>query len=428
MARFNEMNRRLLTVLAVLALAQPARADFYLHHWEDFFHDDPGLALAVALSYYQTTTDYDATGNLLLPANLQSYNRVQTDVSAAYSLSKSFDIFARLSWARIAVTPVSQTATGTVYGSAFGPTDQSVGASWRVVTWGDKDRPIPAAIDLQVQVDLPAYSNSTSQTNNTPFVGDGSLDVTAGAFARIPIMQTRSRHVNLIAGAGFTYRTAGFSEAIPWTFGGEYAPNTDGLVVSAFALGSQSLQTDVHTTTGVSSATGLSSGTDGSFITNAINPTLITARGTVGYKVSPDLEIDAFFAQTVFGQASPYGFQAGANLQFRIGAPRELQASKLSAKEYGRSNQGFVGYSLDAHVIKASDRLNLVKIDKGSQDGVAVGQIFDIFLVKADGSVGEAVARAKVTSVKGDEAALSISEYFKEVWIEEGFVAKRPVQ
>ena len=57
-----------------------------------------------------------------------------------------------------------------------------------------------------------------------------------------------------------------------------------------------------------------------------------------------------------------------------------------------------------------------------------VGQLFDIFSVKPNGQIGDAVARAKVTSVKNDEAALTITEYFKEVLINEGFIAKRLVQ
>jgi hypothetical protein len=72
--------------------------------------------------------------------------------------------------------------------------------------------------------------------------------------------------------------------------------------------------------------------------------------------------------------------------------------------------------------------MNLIKIDKGSQDGVELNQEYDVFLVKQNGATGEAVARARVTSVKPTEAALTITEFFREVWIEEGFLVKRPLQ
>jgi hypothetical protein len=97
-------------------------------------------------------------------------------------------------------------------------------------------------------------------------------------------------------------------------------------------------------------------------------------------------------------------------------------------KKYDRGNQGFVSYSLEGHVARVSDRINQLRIDKGQQQGVEVGQIFDIFVVKPDGTVGESVARCKVTSVKSDDSNLTILEYFREVWIEEGFLARRLVQ
>ena len=56
------------------------------------------------------------------------------------------------------------------------------------------------------------------------------------------------------------------------------------------------------------------------------------------------------------------------------------------------------------------------------------GQVFDIFHGPPDGRAVEAVARAQVTSVKSDEAALTIIEYFKEQNINEGFIAKRLLQ
>ena len=43
-------------------------------------------------------------------------------------------------------------------------------------------------------------------------------------------------------------------------------------------------------------------------------------------------------------------------------------------------------------------------------------------------SIGQAVARTQVTSVRMEESALTITEYFREVWIEPGFLAKRPLQ
>ncbi|MGC4121511.1 MAG: hypothetical protein QM765_44435 [Myxococcales bacterium] len=69
--------------------------------------------------------------------------------------------------------------------------------------------------------------------------------------------------------------------------------------------------------------------------------------------------------------------------------------------------------------------MNLVKLNKGSKDGVAAEQEFDLFSMAPDGSPLAPVARAKVISVTEDEAALQITQYFKQVWIDEGFPARR---
>jgi hypothetical protein len=61
-------------------------------------------------------------------------------------------------------------------------------------------------------------------------------------------------------------------------------------------------------------------------------------------------------------------------------------------------------------------------------NGVQIGDTFDIFMNNPDGSVGSAIARGRVTTVKGNEAAIKVEEYFKEVWIEEGFTARRPIE
>jgi hypothetical protein len=72
--------------------------------------------------------------------------------------------------------------------------------------------------------------------------------------------------------------------------------------------------------------------------------------------------------------------------------------------------------------------MNLVKIDKGSQDGIVAGQMIDIFNTKQDSNPGEAIARARVSSVRPDESALEIIEYYKEISIEEGFIARRLIE
>jgi hypothetical protein len=139
--------------------------------------------------------------------------------------------------------------------------------------------------------------------------------------------------------------------------------------------------------------------------------------------------ISTDLTQTLLGNAAVNGFSGALSIQKLFGlSPSRKLPTEMTPDEYGKSNKGFVEYAFEAKVLRSVDRLNLVKIDKGSSDGVAMDQIFDIFAVKSNGTLGEPIARAKVISTKSNEAALTVLEYFKETWIEEGYLAKRPLQ
>lgn len=118
---------------------------------------------------------------------------------------------------------------------------------------------------------------------------------------------------------------------------------------------------------------------------------------------------------------------ASATFWFGSGTDSDLP-SDMSPEEYGKPNQGFIKYEFQAAVTKVNDQAHMLKIDKGYAQGVKQGQIFDIFSVEKSGVADEAIARGTVSHVKESEAALKIDEYFREVWIEEGYIAKRPIQ
>jgi hypothetical protein len=407
---------KMIAILAWLA-ATPARADFHLHGWETHAQSPNALRLDPAFSYYVTKSNYDASGVSSAPAGLERYSRVVGDVTAAYGLNPYLTFYGRLSWARVEILHSTQS------GNAFGLADQSVGATASV--WESK-APVfglgTARLDLQAQADLPAYSNS-SVAVGVPFLGDGTIDVTGGGFLTLHLSQRQPDRWSLVGGAGFTWRTDQFSSAIPWSAGLQLEQAEQGPLLKVAAHGVLSLKNDAST------AATVTTGSGGSFYYQAVNPSLLTLRAEAGYQIARNVGLVATGSQSVFGQGAPSGFSAGIALRAAWGSgllPKD--PARLSPQDYGRSNQGFVNYAFEGRVVRANDRFNLVKIDKGRQDGVEVGQIFDIFLVKKDGSIGEAIARAKCTDVKSTEAALTITEYYKEVWIEEGFVVKRPLQ
>ncbi|MGK5086093.1 hypothetical protein WDW86_00910 [Bdellovibrionota bacterium FG-2] len=395
-----------------------AKADFFLHHWENQRETADSFRLSADFSYYSTHADYDAAGTQLLPAGLTNYSRINSDVSARYGFTDRVSAYGRMSWARIELQHATRP------GSSFGFTDQSLGTTIKVFQKG-RGSTLEPRFDLQFQVDVPLYNNTVSETNLLPYLGDGSVDFTAGAFMVLPLWQKKGKEITSTLGGAYTYRSANFSAAIPWSWTLRYNTPTQGFFTAAGFNGLQSLKTDPNALH-VSGTSG-SIGSGGSFITNAVNPSLLTVFAQAGFRLSPKLAVTIAGDQSLWGQASPVGLNLLVGLQARLGGPDPKDPSYLAPKDYGKSNQGFVNYTLTAKVIRSNDRMNLLKIDKGSSEGVEVGQTFDIFKVKTDGSVDEAVARARVTHVRADESALSVDEYFKEVWIDEGFIAKRPI-
>jgi hypothetical protein len=379
-----------------------ARADFVLHHWEDHYEPFRQASLEGDLNFYSTNENYDPNGNATPLPRSNTYKRDGLDVLGEFGLFEQVSFFARLSYATISDTFNSSTTNG--------PTDQTVGADFRVLK----------QLDLQFQIDLPAYSNSNNDAANSPYQGDGSVDITFGGFATLPLSDTPTRLLSVTGGLGYTYRTGHYSAAVPWNLSANYNPKISGVFVSGSFLGLTSLKTDSSIL--IAKTNGFLTGSGGSFITDEINPSLVVGRGRAGYQFDGGSQLFASVEGSVWGQDVPLGMNYSVGLKLAFGAASD------ESKPYEKSNRGLTQYTLEAKVVRSNDRLNLVKIDKGSDDGVVKGQIYDIFSVTPDGSEKEAVARCQVKSVKSDEAALAIIEYFKEVWIDEGFIAKRLIQ
>lgn len=400
-----------------------ARADFYLHSWEDHRSDAKTYDLGIQLGYYSTSQNFDSNSVLRTPTGFQGYNRFETDFNGSMGITPTLTGFARLTWARVQVLGTARP------GVAYGLADQTVGLNLKVLGTTMENRLAKYHLHLQIQADLPAYDNTNAYSNQIPFMGDGSIDMTGGAFFVIDFIKDRERTFSLDFGVGATYRTQGFSAAIPWSVSARYLPTGDGVFGTLSLTGVQSLATDKAVFT-----TSSSLGTGGSFVTNAINPAIVSIGGEAGYQfigLGHDVGLVAQAAQTLTGQAVPCGLYISVGLRVALGAhstPRFDFNNDQGLKNYPEPRAGVVDYHFEAKVLKTNDRLNLIKIDKGRDDGVEEGQVFDIFSIKANGTAREAVARTKVSSVQAKEAVLTITEFFKEVWIEENFLAKRPIQ
>ena len=370
---------------------------------------------------FSTNTNFGADGVAARNVELNSWSRMQGEIALRYGINDKATVFARTAWGLIQ----SDHTTTTYSGSAFGFADQTVGGSYRLYqSKGSALTPHQKLrIDLQLLGDIPAYANPVTAANVPPFLGNGSLDLTAGPLLTWAFDATESQSWNLIGSLGYTWRSTSYSMALPWALGIRREVNNDtGLQFSLIGHGQISLQTDARTAIG--DQLGQGNGAGGSAAINAINPMLVAADAQLGFRFGPAFSVAAFAGMPLFGQNIPQGLRFGMHLSVDIGNPQRKRPDQLSNQDYGRGNQGFVTYGLEAKVMRANDRLNLIKINKGANDGVEMGQLFDIFPVQANGKVDEAIARTQVTAVRAHEAALSVTEYFQEILIEEGYIAR----
>lgn len=408
----------LFTTVLFLAFIPRAHADFYFHSWEDHHSNEQQTDLQFSSAYYNSPSNFDPTGQIVTPSGLTNYARIYGDILLTHGYSDRFSIYGRASWAYINQSGSTQP------GTAFGFSDQSVGFNIRIlekhIPTQTKKAP-PVALDLQFQLDAPTYSNSPT----LPAIGDGTWDTTAGGFFSATLSAGRHARLETTLGGGFTYRSANFSSHLPWLAALRYAPYQDGLVMRVQGSGIVSLKNDLY---GSGSTPRSSTASGGSFFTGGTNPSLINLTAQIGYQFTLHTELFLAGTKSMWGQNSPNGFSALLGFQTRIGHGSKDNPLQETPGEFGHANAGFQRYSLDARVLSNNDRMNLVKINKGSEDGVEAGQIFDIFETDKDGRTGEPIARGTILKVRVDNAALEITEYFREVGIDVGFLAKRLVQ
>lgn len=397
----------------LLICVKPAKADFYLHDWERHSAPKGNLLTDLKFDFYSTNSNFNVDGDTIIPSGLDegSIKRLQLDLPLTYGVTEWLSLFARMTWIRNSVDQ------NNAVGTAFGLGDQSIGAHFTLFEAAPDTQ-----FGLQVQYDFPLYSNQSAQEDNVPYLGDEIRDLTLGGFFSTHLATRKASKLSLVLGGGITFRSSDFSNIIPWSLNLQFAQKR-GLFFQVGTSGLHAVRTGDSTDISADQNPCSNSGIGGSCLADAKNPSLIRLQARIGAMIQPKVGLYLHYHQALWGKKSPKGTSIGVGATIHLGGT----ASYHESEEASETNRGFVNYDFKATVIRTNDRLNLVKINKGRADGVEVGDIFDIFSVTHDGNPKEAIARAKVTHLKSGEAALKITEYFKEVWIEKGFIAKRPL-
>jgi hypothetical protein len=415
--------------LALLAAAT-ARADFFEHAWENRRSEAGTWRLSSELRHFRSDSNFHAAGEKVRVTDLGGYARTAFDLSAAYGVNSRLTLFGRANWT---LARIDSLAPG-ISGTSYAPGDQSVGAVFRLLGHAAAERGSASVgggpvIDLQVQADFPLYRNTSQAAQGLPFVGDQSMDLTFGLFSTLSAMEGSAGSLALEAGLGLTWRSMEYSQAAPWRLGARYASAGGGLRLALGAEGMQSLRTDPSPAPSAFSA---ENGAGGSFRIGAVNPSFADLAGSLGFRLGERAWLDLRLARTFWGERAPAALKAGAGVSLELPTAAARPARRRpkppvsqTPAEYGKSNRGFVKYGTEAKVASVLDDPGTLRVDRGSRDGIEAGQVFDLFRVTPDGSLAEAVARARVTDARYDDATLTVTEYFAEVMVQEGFVVKR---
>lgn len=394
------------------ALPHQAKASFLTHRWTNQREVEKAIRVAPELTYYSTQANYRSDGTAIIPGNFDSYSQTRVDATLAFGAFKDFTLYGRVSF----IHANSSTTTQTLTGSGF--SDQSVGLNYHLF-----ESPAGSALDVQFQADLPAYDN-TQAAAGAPFRGDGTTDLTFGLFFTTPVSYTATGTWTIDAGSGFTKRNNSFASGIPFSVQFERRPSDAGFRFGAGFFGYQSLSSPLLPDGRVVSG---SVGASGSFIVNSPKPSFGAIHGNAGWDFSRRTSVLIAYNNAFFGSAAPQAWWTTASLVARFG--EGAQGDVRRPVEQERSNDGFVNYGLQGKVIKTNDKMNLVRINKGVNDGMEVGQLFDFFSTRGAGAenrvIEEPIARGRVTHVRERDSVLTVIEYFKEVWVDEGFTAKR---
>lgn len=387
-----------------LALADVQRLPWRLHR------QHAGIwSLGIETQSFGTSANYGPSGDLVAPADFESLRRTEVAATFEAGIHPRLTLFGRGSW------NITQVSSSTVNGHQMGLADQSIGLSLRLLD-------SKASIDFQVQADLPAYQNGNSPAQQDPFIfiGDASTNVHLGGFITLPLGQTW----DLTGGSGFTLRTGQFSSAIPWSVSLSKSPDLaeSGWIVRASGWGFASLATDPNAQD--PNIASRQQGGGGSFLVNAVNPSLAVAQVDTGYRWGPEISATLAVSKTIWGQATAEGLGVHAGLQWNIDRIRGTSASSFRAR---KQDPKFVTYSGQGKV-KAVSSTRTLLIDQGSQQGLSLGDRMDIFTLTPDGNLGQPVARGEVTQLDWDQAQLTLLEVYREVAIKEGFAVQKPVQ
>ena len=203
-----------LIFVLLLELPTLARADFFLHHWEDHYEPVHSASVEGDLPYYMTNQNYGPRDCSLRRPNSDSYSRQEVDGLVQLGLLDRLSFFGRLTWARVQYQQHDRHRNFLRPGGSIS----------RARPFASLRRQNPSEAGFRshwickAKWIFPVTVVTGDDQTKTPYLGDQSLDITAGGFLSYSRSgKTAKERFHSKGGAGYTVRSSHFSAQMPWT-------------------------------------------------------------------------------------------------------------------------------------------------------------------------------------------------------------------
>lgn len=387
--------------------------------------------IAADNTYFQTQENYDLNGGAATLANLSAVHYDNLRLQVGHGFAPRVSIFAQADGRQVFVSNKVATSSGSTSNMSIG--DLMVGLRWLVYRSRSSDRLSPSewAPNSFVAVAegtwvFPSYSRTSG---GRPPVGDQSNDFSGVG----RVAWYANDWLTLSGSAGYTYRTAGYSQNAPWNLRADFTVTDDRrLRLWAGAEGIEGLnKPNVYLNRKAEDFF-----VNGSLLFKSFSPTERTANIGLGHLIGKDWEVAGAIFTTVSGVAAAKGSGVTLGFTWRPYQSPELQYESYRRQQIERkrtertsyATRKVISYGLSAVIVKVSAQKKYFKITYGSGQGVKVGDAFEVFPPDdLSGKERKAIAAARVAAVKDNESFLRVEQKLNQSSedVEAGHEARR---
>ncbi len=382
--------------------------------------------------YFRTRENYDSSGTVNQPANIDVLHYTNTRVHAGFGFAPRLSLYAQADARGVFMDTNEDLAQNISYGENYGFGDAFLAARWLLYRSRATDRVYPTEwspetfmVVLEGSWKFPMYDQANAAK---PPLGDQSNDFT---FLNRVAWYT-NEWLAFSGSAGYVYRTAGYAPGVPWNLRADFSLQerhklrfwTDFSSFQAMNRSDVALNPDQPDPI-----------PSGSLLFKSRAPTVRTATFGAAILLSREWELATAFFATATGNNYAKGFGGGFGFAWRPYQVPEIKYDEYRARQIERlqtedreyHRRAVVRYGFRATIVKVSAQGNYVKIYYGEKDRVRVGDTF--YVMPPDTLTSQArrpVASATAVQVHPDAAFLRVEErYLPNLVIQEGYETRR---